>query len=364
MLSPKAKRTIYRIVPFGIFWVIFSIVYILLERGILGRLEHYPSTGNPYNFHGTILITPIAALVTGLVIGTIEILYFNKLFIQKSFTQKIIYKSVSYLAFIVSFLLIVSVIANAAQLQTSIFNRQVWEYARAFFFSYAFLSVVLYMTAIIIVSQFYTEVSENIGLGVLNNFLTGKYHSPTEESRIFMFLDMKSSTSIAEKLGHIRYFEILREYYSDLSDCIIKYSGEVYQYVGDEIVVSWTPKKGLHNNNCIHCFFAIKATITKQAGKYKEKFGLLPEFKAGFHFGKVTTGEIGTIKKEIIFTGDTLNSAARIQGLCNAYQVDILISDDLMKRLKVDSSFQIQSLGENELRGRGERVEIFTILKI
>jgi len=364
MLSPKAKRTIYRIGPFGIFWVIFSIVYVALEKGILGRLENYPLTGNPYNFHRNIFITPIAALITGLIIGAIEILYFNKLFIQKSFTRKIVYKSTSYLAIIILFLLIVLVIANAAQLRTSIFNKQVWDYARAFFFSYAFLSVALYMAAIIIVSQFYTEVSENIGLGVLNNFLTGRYHSPKEESRIFMFLDMKSSTSIAERLGHIRYFEILREYYSDLSDCILKYSGEVYQYVGDEVVVSWTPKKGLHNNNCIHCFFEIKSTIAKQAGKYNEKFGLLPEFKAGFHFGKVTTGEIGTIKKEIIFTGDTLNAASRIQGLCNAYQVDILISDDLRKRLKLDSSFQMQPLGENELRGRGERVGIFTVHSI
>src|SRR5215471_17528679 len=117
MLSPKAKRTIYRIVPFGIFWLIFSIVYVVLEKGILGQLETYPSTGNPYNFHRNIFITPVAALITGLIIGAIEILYFNKLFIQKSFTRKIAYKSISYLAIIVSFLLILSVIANAGQLR-------------------------------------------------------------------------------------------------------------------------------------------------------------------------------------------------------------------------------------------------------
>src|SRR5215471_8702540 len=120
MLSPKAKRTIYRIVPFGIFWLVFSTVYVVLEKGILGRLENYPSTGNPYNFHRNIFITPIAGLITGLIIGTIEILYFNKLFIQKSFTKKIVYKSLSYLGIIVLFLLIVLLIANAAQLQTSI----------------------------------------------------------------------------------------------------------------------------------------------------------------------------------------------------------------------------------------------------
>jgi adenylate cyclase len=363
MLSPKTKRNIYRIVPIGIIWVIFSIVYVLLEKGILGNLDYYPATGNPYNFHKNIFITPLFALITGLLIGAVEIIYLNKLFVRKSFTKKIVYKSAIYLAIIVSFLWIVTVFTNVIELRTSIFNKQIWEYAWAFFSDYAFFSVALYMAAIIVVSQFYTEVGENIGLGVLNNFFTGKYHSPKEESRIFMFLDIKSSTSIAERLGHIRYFEMLRDYYSDLSDCIVKYSGEIYQYVGDEIVVSWTLKKGLHNKNCIQCFFAMKNAITQQAGRYNEKFGLVPEFKAGFHFGKVTTGEIGIIKKEIIFTGDTLNTTARIQGLCNAYKTDIILSDALIKELNLDSSFQVKTLGENELRGKDERIALFTILK-
>ncbi len=153
---------------------------------------------------------------------------------------------------------------------------------------------------------------------------------------------MKSSTTIAENLGHVKYFEMLRAYYSDLSDPIIKYTGEIYQYVGDELVVSWKLKNGLQDNNCIECFFAMKAAIRKQTEKYNEKFGLLPEFKAGFHVGKVTTGEIGVIKKEIIFTGDVLNTAARIQGLCNLFEVDILISADLKKMLKLRLSISDQ----------------------
>ena len=178
-----------------------------------------------------------------------------------------------------------------------------------------------------------------------------------------MFLDMKASTTIAEQIGHVRYFEMLREYFSDLSNSIVKYSGEIYQYVGDEIVISWKLRNGLRNNNCIECFFSMKEEIRKEFGNYHKKFGLLPEFKAGMHIGSVTTGEIGVIKKEIIFTGDVLNTTSRIQGLCNTYSVDILISDALMKRLHLDSDFQVQTLGENELRGRGEKVKLYTILQ-
>src|SRR3982751_2285525 len=118
MLPPKIRRNIVRIIPFGLFWLFFSTIYLVLERGLLGNLSYYPSTGNPYSFGSNILVTPLAALVSGLFIGTIEIIYFNKLFIEKSFTQKIIYKSVIYLLIILFFLAALTVIANCAELKT------------------------------------------------------------------------------------------------------------------------------------------------------------------------------------------------------------------------------------------------------
>ncbi len=362
MLSPATKRNISRIIPFAVIWLLFSIVYTQLEKGILADLDYYPSSGNPYNFAWNIWVTPILAFITGFGMGTIEILYLSKRFIQKSFGKKILYKSIIYLAVILFFLVILAAIANSILLHASIFNSQVWNNVWAFFFSYSFLSVGLYMAATIVVSQFYTEVSENLGQGVLNNFFTGKYHTPIEEERIFMFLGMRSSTTIAENLGHIKYFEMLRDYYFDLSDPIINYSGEIYQYVGDEVIVSWKLKKGLKNDNSIHCFFAMKTAIKKQSRKYIEKFGFLPEFKAGFHFGKVTTGEIGVIKKDITFSGDVLNTTSRIQGLCNSYKVDLLISEQLVKKIDLQSKYKVIALGENELRGRDEKIKLFTIL--
>ena len=106
----------------------------------------------------------------------------------------------------------------------------------------------------------------------------------------------------------------------------------------------------------------MKEDLGKRADWYNGKFGLLPAFKTGFHVGKVTTGEIGALKKEIIFTGDVLNSAARIQGLCNQYKVDLLISGDLKKSLDLDSEFKFKSLGINELRGKMESIELYTIV--
>jgi adenylate cyclase len=219
----------------------------------------------------------------------------------------------------------------------------------------------VYMASIIVIAQFYSEISDRIGPGTLRNFFLGKYHHPVEEETIFMFLDMKSSTTIAEKLGHVKYFELLKDYFFDLSDAVIEYAGTIYQYAGDEMIVYWNLKDGLKKYNCIECFFAMKRALEKQGETYHNKFGLVPGFKAGLHFGRVTAGEIGSLKKEIIFTGDVLNTSARIQGLCNQFDAELLVSEDLAKLLRLPATYAVRSVGENLLKGRSKAMALFAI---
>jgi len=138
MLSAKTRRNIYRILPFGLIWLVFSMVYILMEKGLLGKLTYYPSTGNPYHFYQTVWVTPLFALITGLLIGVLEIYYFSKLFIKERFTKKIVFKSLIYLIIIGSFLMLTSVIANSMDQHLPLFDAYVWDKALDFFTSFAF----------------------------------------------------------------------------------------------------------------------------------------------------------------------------------------------------------------------------------
>lgn len=352
MLSPRSRRNIFRIIPFGIMWMAFSVVYALMERGLLGKLNYYPSTGNPYFFERNIIMIPLAAFVTGSAMGALEVFYFNRWFINQSFTKKIVFKACIYLVIILAFLLITFVGTS---------DDMVLTYVRAFFTNYSLLSVTIYIAAIILVTQFYSEVSDSIGHSALRNFFLGKYHRPIQEERVFMFLDMRSSTTIAERLGHVKYFEMLKTYFADLSGPVIDYGGEIYQYAGDEMIISWKFNHAVINGNCIRCFFAMKQALIARAAKYNSSFGLLPVFKAGLHCGMVTAGEIGVLKKEIIFTGDVLNATARIQSLCNALDVDILVSGPLVKHFEHTSFFRVISLDTHELKGREEKMALFTV---
>jgi adenylate cyclase len=262
------------------------------------------------------------------------------------------------------FLITLTFTFNSSRLGLQFYDPEVIKSVFSFFNNFVFWSIVIYIGAIINITLFISEVSDNLGQGILKNFLVGKYHKPREEERIFMFLDMKSSTTIAEQLGHVDYYKLLNEYYADITEAVVQTSGEIYQYVGDEIVVSWQLKYGLQNNNCLRCFFFIKQIFKTVSEKYIKEFGLVPGFKAGFHCGKVATGEIGVVKKEIIFTGDVLNTTARIQSACNAYGVDILVSDDLISKLKTKDEYILTDIGDCKLKGKDAKVKLQTVHKI
>lgn len=188
------------------------------------------------------------------------------------------------------------------------------------------------------------------------------YQAPfSEVERIFMFLDIKSSTSIAEQLGHLRYFELLNDFFKDIADPISRNKGQIYQYVGDEVVVSWDLENGLNEANCLNCFFDIVETMSDLAHHYQQKYSLIPNFKAGMHFGKVSTGTVGTLKKEIIYTGDVLNTASRIEGLCNRHEVNLLLSKDLIDRLPISNNFIPRRIGEINLRGKSTDIMLYTV---
>ena len=176
-----------------------------------------------------------------------------------------------------------------------------------------------------------------------------------------MFLDMKDSTTVAEKLGHVSYFELLSRYYDAMSDPIINSLGEVYQYIGDEVVVSWTLENGLKDANCLNCYFGLKEALQYHFDSFRHEYGVVPDFRAGMHLGEVTTGEIGALKKEIVFTGDVLNTTARLQSLAKEYQTDLMLSGELVDLLPKEGFPEFKKLGSHFLRGKKDETLLFTL---
>ena len=359
-ITPKTKRNISRILPYAIIWVLCGWVIIISEIGVTRNQNINPDTDIAFTIP-VLIFANIANFIVGIIVGSLEVVYLQKRFTKHNLKTKIFYKFLLYLFLFL--VVIVGFYPLAFFFETSGAYKldQMLDKTWRFLSSVSFLLTLFQLAVTLFLCLIYSAISENLGHQVFLNLITGRYHKPVVEDRIFMFLDMKSSTTIAEFLGHVRYFNLLKEYYNVMSDPIINSFGEVYQYIGDEIVVSWKSDKGLQNSNCIQCFFDIKQALAKIRQSLWEKYQVDVDFKAGIHFGEVTVGEIGALKKEIVFTGDVLNTTARIQNKCNDLKADLLISGRLKDKLP-PHTFKFESKGEIALKGRNQKELLYDVI--
>jgi len=218
-----------------------------------------------------------------------------------------------------------------------------------------------FFAVVAITVQFVVQMNRMIGANVLGYFIAGVYHRPTAEERIFLFLDLEGSTQLAERLGSARYFELLRRCVDDLTDPVLETEGEIYQYAGDEVVITWPIEAGVRAGNCVRCFFGVREAVERGAPRYEKDFGAVPRFRGGLHGGTVTAGEIGDLRKQIVFVGDILNTAARLEEHAKRAGLDLVASQALLDRMRLPSDVEASRCGDLALRGKDARVIAYSL---
>jgi len=212
---------------------------------------------------------------------------------------------------------------------------------------------------IFLITQLFIEMSEKYSPGVFADILRGKYIEPQIEKRIVMFLDLKDSTPIAESLGHKNYFLFIRDFIHFVSIAILEHGARIYQYVGDEIVVSWIYSEA-NSDKAIKAVIEARKTLQKQSEHFRRNYGVSPEFRVGIHAGDVTVGEIGLIKKDIAMSGDTMNTAARIRSSTSDLNHKFIVSKDFFD-LSSLKDYQSESLGSIDLKGKSNGLELYAL---
>lgn len=206
------------------------------------------------------------------------------------------------------------------------------------------------------------QISAKLGKGVLWNWVTGKYHEPREETRIFMFLDLKDSTTLAERLGNLRFSALVRDFFQAMSKPALATGAEVSHYIGDEAVLSWKPKTGAKNANCVRFLMLFHEEIEKCRPYFESTYGHVPEFKAGVHIGEVVATEVGDVKSEIVFHGDVMNTTARVTGLCNELGQTLLVTGELREALgPALDPYTLSAFGQKVVKGRVAPVVVYGI---
>ena len=330
----------------GVFWTLIdSIVVLLLKDG-----NH-----KPFSFH---LIRESAVFMISCLIGYLFVFGLKNVFRRQSPLVNFIFKSIILVlaAFAINFLIhfVDSILINGKDVQDAIKHSsddmlQLKLLARK----------ILYWLILFAITQLYIEINEKYSPGVFLDIIRGKYMQPKTEKRIIMFMDLKDSTPIAEKLGHVENFKFIRDFIFHVSMALIDHDGRIYQYVGDEIVVSWLFTKR-NTRKCMDSIIAARKNLQKNSIQFRNMYGFIPEFRVGLHMGDVTVGQIGVIKKDLAMSGDTMNTTARIRSACNDLNQKFIMSKDFMENSDL-KEWQGESLGIVDLKGKTAGIELFSI---
>jgi adenylate cyclase len=341
------------------FWIIANILLVAilhLQSLIISQTFGIPVAGG---FGPMVLVAVALGVSYGVILGLAAYYLDRSMFRKQALGKVIVFKSVislGVLILIISLLRYVffdPLISPSLRVPGISLKEESWRLM--------FNLLVIYYFFMTLVINFINQINKKYGPGILLPLLLGQYRDPKEEERIFVFMDLKSSTATAEELGHLKYSAFIRDCFSDINEVLYPFRAQVYQYVGDEIVVTWPEREGLKGHCCIEFYFACKKQFRDRSGYYMTNYGFLPDFKAGAHTGPVTTVEIGEVKKDIAYHGDTLNTAARIQGICNEYKKSFLASKVLLDKTGNHPNMKTEALGMILLKGKTTKVGLVSV---
>lgn len=221
-----------------------------------------------------------------------------------------------------------------------------------FTFDSAFEGSLAFAIGMSVVGNLVFEVGSLLGFSTLKSLLTGRYVQPKREQKVFLLIDMKNSTGIAEHLGPLRFHELLNLFFRDIADAALACEAEIHKYVGDEAILVWRDDHALADAECLSCPFVARDAIAANSGRYKRRFGVVPEFRAALHCGEIVAGEIGDVRREIAYVGDTLNVAARLLEAAKEVGHDLLVSTDLLEKATLPPGIVAKPLQTLAVRGR------------
>ncbi|WP_417885421.1 adenylate/guanylate cyclase domain-containing protein [Zunongwangia sp.] len=345
-----------------VFWIIsYGLLFVIIHFTALSVLKTMEAEPINLSICGLLSLFILLGVVLGVTLGFLDTVLKDHLLKNRSLGSNILIGGIAYFAVLIIIILFIRFIVlqysseNFLNSYTRDIIRLNWKY-----YNVIILSYTLFMTLIL---SFITQMTSKFGPGLILPFLLGKFRYPREENRLFMFLDLNNSTQLAEQLGHIKYSGFIQESFMDINQVVKKYNAEIYQYVGDEIVLSW-PLKRFETSVAIKFFFAVNKRFKDRKESYLKNYNSIPIFKAGVHQGLVTAVEVGEVKREIAYHGDVLNVASRIEGLCKTFNKRILVSKEIQQNKSIQNEFNINSLGNQKLEGRKESVEVFSVEEI
>jgi class 3 adenylate cyclase/tetratricopeptide (TPR) repeat protein len=176
-----------------------------------------------------------------------------------------------------------------------------------------------------------------------------------------LFADVANYTSMSEKLDPEEVHQIMDGCFKILMDEIHRYEGTINQFTGDGVMALFGAPVSHEDHAQRACYAAlsIQKAMDKYGTEVKKNAGVDFEMRIGLNTGKVIVGAIGEdLRMDYTAVGDTTNLAARIQQTAQPGKVWLSRNTQNI----ISGFFQIESVGDHELKGIAEKQSIFKLL--
>ena len=177
------------------------------------------------------------------------------------------------------------------------------------------------------------------------------------------FTDIRDYTTLCEGSSPEKVVGILNELFAMMTQVISRHHGMINDFIGDAVMAVF----GAAKSNSNHALDAVRSALEVQDGlallneKWKNR-GYQPiRIGVGIHTGEVVAGIIGSEgRKKFTFTGDTVNTASRVEGLNKEFSTTILVTRETLEA--VNGKFTVRRCGEAKVKGKDKLVEVFEVL--
>ncbi len=327
--------------------VILGLIYVAFANGF--------SSIHPFINGG------VAGLLLGALISILELWFFTAGSRKMRFIWLLALRTVIYIFLITSVILFVTILSRSIRFNMSFYEVMASDEFKTYIIHGNFGIAILYSLLFAFSINFTRMISRKMGQGMLVSFITGTFYQPVVQERIILFIGIKNVPEFSKKLNEYDFFNFLNDYLFDITTPIVQHQGIIYEYVEDQVVVTWRPEKGIYRANCIRAYFSIIEKLDYRKEFYYNKYKIIPQTIASLHYGKLVRAEIGKIKTQIVFQGDAMNATSRMLAKCNELDEQLVISDSLLNRLKIPVLYEVKQLGTFKLRGRLEEMSISAI---
>jgi adenylate cyclase len=322
------------------------LLCIIVTASVIGSIAFVFAQG--YTSLAAIAVGISYGLILSLAIGGMTLFVFEgpmRMWLGGlSFTGNLVVRSAIYAAIIIP--------TQYFELGSVLIGQPFVASVRNFWTSTAFSVVFLVVMNLVI------GITNIIGPRAFLNFFIGRYHAPVEENRFVLFVDIAGSTGLAERLGGIAIHRLLDRTFRLLTVAVVDYRGEVLNYVGDEVIVTWPERRGAVDCRPLQCFVAMRDELALASSQLEREFGVAPRIRGSLHFGAVIVGEIGDIKRAIVFNGDVMNTAARLEELSRGVEGGFLASRVAMEQFRSALPVKVRDLGQVPIRGRMDGIDV------